>query len=233
MRMSPSPKSTSSKPGLSRRRFLAALCLMPLVGAVRANAAPRIDWRVQLLQRDRVLALVRPDSNQKASFCYYRHGKGWQREGYQAACVLLRDVEYKKTVRMDPKLIDCLYLIQGWLRAKGKPYVIHILSGYRTSAHNRKLEREGAAKNSLHMRAMAADIRIPGVSARDIAQLAKAIGVGGVGIYPSKGFIHVDTGDKRSWVAQEFGDSSDVEWFASASLDWESNLWTEFDQLVA
>lgn len=83
-----------------------------------------------------------------------------------------------KDSRMDPKLIDCLYLIQGWLRAKGKPYVIHILSGYRTSAHNRKLEREGAAKNSLHMRAMAADIRIPGVSARDIAQLAKAIGVG-------------------------------------------------------
>ncbi|EPZ4330930.1 YcbK family protein, partial [Pseudomonas aeruginosa] len=46
----------------------------------------------------------------------------------------------------------------------------------------------------------AADIHIPGMSTQVLANMGKMIAVGGVGLYPSRGFIHVDTGSLRSWV---------------------------------
>lgn len=102
---------------------------------------------------------------------------------------------------MSPKLLDLLYLIQVWLRINRLPYKILVNSGYRTPQHNSKLE--GAAKQSLHIKAMAADIRIPGLSVDNLGKLAQAIGVGGVGFYPTKGFIHVDVGKVRTWRVAE------------------------------
>ncbi|WP_134619843.1 YcbK family protein, partial [Pseudomonas aeruginosa] len=98
----------------------------------------------------------------------------------------------------DPHLLDVLFIMQVWLQAYGQPSDIQILSGYRTPEHNGRLE--GAAKNSLHMQGRAADIHIPGMSTQVLANMGKMIAVGGVGLYPSRGFIHVDTGSLRSWV---------------------------------
>ena len=41
--------------------------------------------------------------------------------GYNIACHLLRDVEAGVTFGMNPKLLDTLYLIQGYLRIKKMP----------------------------------------------------------------------------------------------------------------
>ena len=57
----------------------------------------------------------------------------------------------------------------------------------------------GVAKKSYHMRGMAIDVRLP---ERDLARLrrtAMAMKRGGVGYYPSSGFIHVDVGPVRYW----------------------------------
>lgn len=221
---------------ISRRTFLAGLLAAPAVLAAgqawgNANAGRRYDWRVVALNRDRWLDLERPDSKEKSTFCYFRQGQGWDVRGYQQACGLLRDVRYKSTVRMSPKLLDLLFLIQVWLRVNKLPYKILVNSGYRTPQHNSSLE--GAAKQSLHIQAMAADIRIPGLSVDNLGRLAQAIGVGGVGFYPGKGFIHVDVGKVRTWrVAQlderelhpwaveQLDSSTDALWLAQLAPEW-------------
>lgn len=217
----------------TRRQFLAGLIATPaLISTSQAFGKARpYDWRVVALNRDRWLDLERPDSREKAAFCYFRRGKGWDVRGYQQACSILRDVKFDSTVRMSPKLLDLLYLIQVWLRVNKLPFKILVNSGYRTPEHNSKLE--GAAKQSLHIKAMAADIRIPGLSVEDLGRLAQAIGVGGVGFYKSKGFIHVDVGRVRTWrvaeadfmqpehwVVQPLDPVTDALWLANHSPEW-------------
>ena len=190
---------------IKRRQILAAAIAAPFAALALpafASEPRKRDWRAVLLDRDRYLELERPQSGEKASFCYYRRGVGWDQRGYTIACTILRDVESKKVVQMSPKLLDLLFLQVAWLRMNDLPSKLIINSGYRTAAFNASLE--GAAKDSMHVQARAADIKIPGVKTEQIAKLAKAIGVGGVGVYPSKGFIHVDIGKVRSWRVGQY-----------------------------
>ncbi|WP_256679126.1 DUF882 domain-containing protein [Pseudomonas sp. MWU12-2323] len=187
----------------SRRQFLILGLTTAAVGALgtampsTALAQPTKDWRQVLLDRDRWLSLERSATGEKGQFRYYKYGAGFEREGYNAACHLLRDVEGGVTVAINPKLLDLLFLIQGWLRISNLPFHIIIQSGYRTPAHNARLAK--AAKQSEHMKGNAADIRIPGLGVEMLERLAKAVGVGGVGFYPHNGFVHVDVGRVREW----------------------------------
>lgn len=70
-------------------------------------------------------------------------------------------------------------------------------SGYRSSGTNRRV---GGARQSYHMKCMAADIKVPGVSKHNLARYLKSVsGVGGVGTYACNSFVHVDIGPKRTW----------------------------------
>jgi uncharacterized protein YcbK (DUF882 family) len=64
----------------------------------------------------------------------------------------------------------------------------------------RRISRN-VARNSFHMKGQAADIRIPGSSAGEVREVAMSLQAGGVGFYPRRQFVHVDTGDIRHWVA--------------------------------
>ncbi len=203
--------SQSSPIDESKRKFLGQLgsglaltALSPVALAssvARLPSTPQIvpgrDWRQLLLNRDRWLSIERQATGEKGTFRYYEHGKGFERRGYVAACHLLRDVASNKMIEMDKRLIDLLYLIQSWCRLNKKPYVITIMSGYRTPAYNATVA--GAARNSEHTKGTAADIRIAGLSTHDLGVLAKQIGVGGVGFYTGPGFIHIDVGRVRQW----------------------------------
>ena len=61
---------------------------------------------------------------------------------------------------------------------------IHLVSGFRFKERN----------SSRHHHASAMDIRIPGVSIREMYKFAESLDAGGmgVGLYPTSGFIHVD-----------------------------------------
>ncbi|WP_236043046.1 YcbK family protein [Pseudomonas arcuscaelestis] len=187
---------------LSRRQIIAAALSAPIAMTSipsLAYGSRQRDWRAVLLDRDRFLDLERPQSGEKARFYYYRKGQGWDQRGYAIACTLLRDVVSKKTVQIDAKLLDLLWIASAYLRMKQLPAKILINSGYRTPAFNSSLE--GAALNSMHVKAKAADIRIPGVGTEPLANLIKVIGVGGVGTYIAKNFVHLDVGAVRSWRA--------------------------------
>ena len=104
----------------------------------------------------------------------------------------------------DEILVDeALVLLLQCIREHfGKP--VTIISGYRTAAHNAAV---GGAKSSQHLLGRAADLRVQGVSAEDVAAYTESLmpDWGGVGRYPVKagratGWVHVDTrADKARW----------------------------------
>ncbi len=101
---------------------------------------------------------------------------------------------------VDVALLDQLHDLKQTLGLNNnRP--IHIVCGYRspmTNAYLRSRSR-AVAKNSLHMQGRAIDIRIEGVDTRDIRDAALTMARGGVGYYPHSNFVHLDTGDFRTW----------------------------------
>jgi uncharacterized protein YcbK (DUF882 family) len=77
---------------------------------------------------------------------------------------------------------------------------IKLISGYRSPASNEKLRNQGrpAAKASLHMEGMAADIRLPGKLAAWAFERVKSMQCCGVGYYHGTS-LHLDTGPARYW----------------------------------
>ena len=74
----------------------------------------------------------------------------------------------------------------------GKP--IHINSGYRSPAHNKAIN---GASDSFHLKGMAADIVVPGMTAAEVQKFLKNWS-GGLGSY--KDFTHIDIrANKARW----------------------------------
>ena len=111
---------------------------------------------------------------------------------------VMRDHRTGERFPIDPRLMDILYVLQNRVDNLGG---FEVLSGYRSPKSNAMLRRhgEGVAKNSLHMSGQAADIRLPGTSLSNLKKAAVGLHSGGVGYYPSTGFVHVDTGRVRTW----------------------------------
>ncbi|MBC6406897.1 MAG: YcbK family protein [Rhodobacteraceae bacterium] len=80
-----------------------------------------------------------------------------------------------------------------------EPYVL--LSGYRTAKTNAMLRRysRNVARNSLHIKGQAADLRLASRSVKQLAQAARFCRAGGVGTYYRSNFVHMDCGDIRAW----------------------------------
>ncbi|MEW6332124.1 MAG: DUF882 domain-containing protein, partial [Pseudomonadota bacterium] len=95
-------------------------------------------------------------------------------------------------------LFDILHDLQQLTAATG---TFQIISGYRSPATNAQLHRNsgGVARNSLHTRGQAIDIRLAGVELRHLHRAALSLRAGGVGYYAKSDFIHVDTGRVRFW----------------------------------
>lgn len=78
----------------------------------------------------------------------------------------------------------------------GKP--ITVLSGYRSPAHNIKV---GGAKESFHVKGMASDLQVAGMSPSELAEEIEGLikegkmKQGGMGVYPT--FVHYDFRGKR------------------------------------
>lgn len=98
------------------------------------------------------------------------------------------------TVRPSPEVIHaledlCRLALEPLREALGRP--IKVSSGYRSPVYNKLI---GGAPGSQHCAGIAADI----IMANDAEQLKAAalashiLGIGGIGIYPGRGFVHVD-----------------------------------------
>ena len=75
------------------------------------------------------------------------------------------------------------------------PISVIITSGYRTPEWNKKCD---GAKYSYHMRGMAVDIRVNGISAKEVAKaLDKIVGSCGIIVYES--WVHFDVRDGKKY----------------------------------
>ena len=128
----------------------------------------------------------------------YRVGDKYLPEAFEQMNFVLRDHRTGEIFPMDPHLIDIVSMLQ---RKTGYSRPFEILSGYRSPHTNASLRRNssGVARNSYHMYGQAMDIRAPGLSTRTLRDRAKGLRAGGVGYYSRSNFVHVDTGDVRSW----------------------------------
>ena len=154
--------------------------------------------------KPRTLDLVRPASGERLQVLYWRDGDVID-SAYDKVCHLLRDVNGKKSARIDPKLLETLWATQAFIARFGMTKPLEILSGYRTPESNQRLIEEGvpAARKSLHLEGRAADIRIAHLHEEVLGELIRSFRQGGVGYYyraTSKGgWIHTDTGLQRTW----------------------------------
>lgn len=147
-------------------------------------------------QRPRTLYLRRAGTNETIRETYWADGKILM-PGYKRICHILRDVRAGVSTEMNLRLLDILAGTQGWFLSHRQDRLIVVTSGLRTEVTN--ANTEGAAKNSNHKDGRAADITIPDVPADYLAKLALYLQGGGVGWYPSRHFVHVDTGRQRFW----------------------------------
>ncbi len=110
-------------------------------------------------------------------------------QSYRAVRRFMRCLRTGAETPMDPRLIELLYRISQ--RAGGK---ILMVSGFRAPMYS-------TAAFSYHVRGMAADIRIPGMTALMVRDLVMSLGVKGVGYYPISQFVHVDVRDNQAhWI---------------------------------
>lgn len=192
---------------LTRRTVLQMGAGLAAAGALpcAANAAPgqRSGWRTHverpLPEIDRPQRLyIKNDRTGDVFNDIVKQGPLVFEDAYADLDHLMRDWRREETISMDRGLIDLLLTVQSEI---GHDQPITLISGYRSRSTNEMLRRRirKVAKNSYHMKGMAVDMRIKGVSTGAIRQIALHQRAGGVGYYPSKGFIHLDTGPVRTW----------------------------------
>jgi uncharacterized protein YcbK (DUF882 family) len=129
----------------------------------------------------------------------FRHGDTYDPVAVESLEHFLRDHRTGTVHHFDPRLFDLLSDLSTSLgRSDGE---IDVVCGYRTPSSNNFLRGRSSAvaKNSLHMQAMAIDIRMPGVSTTALRDAALSLHRGGVGYYAREQFIHVDVGRVRRW----------------------------------
>jgi uncharacterized protein YcbK (DUF882 family) len=129
----------------------------------------------------------------------YRNDEAYDSESLARLNHYLRDHRTGEVHEYDPRVFDLLHDLATSL---GNPNLeIDVVCGYRTAWSNEFLRTHGhgVARNSLHMQAMAIDIRVPGIPTAQLRDAALALHRGGVGYYAASNFVHVDVGRVRRW----------------------------------
>jgi uncharacterized protein YcbK (DUF882 family) len=145
----------------------------------------------------KMLSFEHTHTGDKLNLTYYEQGN-YIKDALNEINYLLRDYHTDDIHPIDPALLDQLFDLKQTLGIT-KPF--HIVSGYRSPFTNAQLRRHnhGVAEHSFHMQGRAIDIRVEGVHTRTIKDAALNMARGGVGYYPRNNFVHLDTGDFRTW----------------------------------
>jgi uncharacterized protein YcbK (DUF882 family) len=145
----------------------------------------------------RTLNLANVHTGETLTVTYWSDG-AYRRDALGELNHFLRDSREGAETEMDPLLFDVLWHTQMHVGFSG---TVEVLSAYRSPTTNAWLASvsRGVANDSQHMNGNAMDIHMPGVPVFKIQQVARSLGMGGVGFYPRSGFVHIDTGPVRYW----------------------------------
>lgn len=179
---------------VSRRRFLSCCGQAALVGL-----APAPLWAAANPQRPSTnsLSLLNIHTGERLA-CTYREGGRLRPDALAAIDRILRDYRTGAVKPIDPQLLDLLAAVA---RRLGTDNPFQIVSGYRSPETNALLRRQGhgVARHSYHLLGRAVDVKVPGITTRELHTAALGERGGGVGYYPRSGFVHLDTGPVRTW----------------------------------
>ncbi len=145
----------------------------------------------------RTVRIRRVQTGESFAGIYWRDGR-YDREALRRLDLLFRDPTLDEVTPMDPRLFDVLNTVA---QAVASDEHFEVISGYRAPETNAAGARRSrrVSRVSLHMSGMAADVRLPGRVAMEIARVAADLQTGGVGLYRRDGFIHLDCGPARRW----------------------------------
>ena len=110
----------------------------------------------------------------------------------------LRDFRTEQIHEIDVALLDKLHALFTTFDARGN---FEVISGYRSPHTNAVLRHvtTGVAEHSLHIEGRAIDVRLTSAKTTALRDAALALKAGGVGYYAESNFVHLDTGNTRSW----------------------------------
>jgi len=185
-------KKTSS--GITRRGILGAFA------ATAVSAAPTFSNAAGFLRGAgdvRSIAMHSGRTGERLNTIYWIDGE-YIGEAVREINLHMRDWRTGEAVQMDLRTIDIMSAARN-LMDTDEPYLL--LSGYRSPHTNQSLRssNRGVARNSLHMRGQAADLRLTSRTPAQMSQAALACRAGGVGRYNRSNFVHMDCGPIRSW----------------------------------
>ncbi len=179
---------------LTRRALLGAFA------ATTLTAAPVYSKAFGFLKGAgdvRRLKMYSGRTGENIDMIYWIEGE-YIKEGLKEINHFMRDWRQNSATRMDTRTIDIMTASHN-LMGVSEPYML--LSGYRSPKTNAMLRSRsrGVAKNSLHMKGQAADLRLKSRSVGQIARAASSCSAGGVGRYSGSNFVHMDCGPVRTW----------------------------------
>ncbi len=185
--------STSSN-GLSRRALLGAFA------ATAVSAAPTFANAAGFLRGGgdiRRIVMHSGRTGERIDTIYWIEGE-YIPEAIAEINHFMRDWRNNKTIQIDTRTLDIMAAAHGLLDVN-EPYML--LSGYRSPETNAMLRSRsrGVAKNSLHLKGQAADLRLKSRSVGQMFKAATACKAGGVGKYSGSNFVHMDCGVVRTW----------------------------------
>ena len=188
--------SISPKNGLNRRNFLSSILCTGLISCSSKSAFATID---AMLSEQRSLALYNPHTKESFDGVFWRNGN-FVTSALKEIYHIMRDTRTDDITQIDPDLLDLIYKISIRLKPN-EPF--HIISGYRSQKTNDFLfmHKKGVAKNSYHTKGQAVDIHLPRIKTSVLRRAAYELKKGGIGYYPSRGFVHIDVGPVRYWCA--------------------------------
>ncbi|WP_439110537.1 YcbK family protein [Lentibacter sp.] len=187
-------KQTSSSTSFSRRALLGAFAATALV------AAPTYSKAAGLLRGSgdiRRIKMYSSRTGEKIDMIYWVEGD-YIKDAVQEVNHFMRDWRTGDVKNMDLRTIDIMAASLNLLDVS-EPYLL--LSGYRSPKTNAMLRSRssGVAKNSLHLKGQAADLRLSSRSVSQMGRAAASCAAGGVGRYSSSNFVHMDCGPVRTW----------------------------------
>ena len=181
---------------LSRRKFL---ILASSFAAVAASPSMAVSVLSKKRPRftSRELSLFNIHTGEDFQGIYWREG-GYDEKALARLAYVLRDRRDNRQHPMDRELFDVLHRLQSTVGTKD-PY--HIICGYRSKQTNDTLHKQknGVAKNSLHVQGKAIDLRVESIPLKELSNAARSLKAGGVGYYKKSNFVHVDVRPKPAF----------------------------------
>jgi uncharacterized protein YcbK (DUF882 family) len=183
-----------TKMTLTRRAILGAFA------ATTVTAAPTFSKAAGFLRGSgdiRRIKMYSGRTGESLDMIYWIEGE-YIKDALKEVNYFMRDWRTNGVINIDRRNIDIMAAAHN-LMDVSEPYML--LSGYRSPNTNAMLRSKsrGVAKNSLHMKGQAADLRL---QSRSVSQMAKAASIcraGGVGRYSRSNFVHMDCGPVRTW----------------------------------